>query len=133
MEETGGLERQAFKLSWYRNSSEGDELNSIIAKFWRSGDGEKRKIHWLSWNKFCQPKRGMEFAYETRFVGSSLHWAQILLIAGAVSLKLEQCLSTGPVGSWVMARQFQCGGIGGFQGPKLSVCSPLPHMILSKI
>lgn len=34
-----------------------DELNSIIARFWRSGDGEKRKIHWLSWNKLCQPKR----------------------------------------------------------------------------
>lgn len=32
------------------------ELNGIIAKFWWGSGGEKKGIHWLSWDKFCSPK-----------------------------------------------------------------------------
>ncbi|XP_021823769.1 uncharacterized protein LOC110765025 [Prunus avium] len=33
-----------------------DELNSVVAKFWWSGDKDKRKIHWLPWKKLCNYK-----------------------------------------------------------------------------
>ncbi|BFG14167.1 hypothetical protein CerSpe_004410 [Prunus speciosa] len=33
-----------------------DDLNSAVAKFWWSGDKDKRKIHWLPWKKLCNFK-----------------------------------------------------------------------------
>ncbi|BFG40546.1 hypothetical protein CerSpe_268200 [Prunus speciosa] len=40
-----------------------DELNSLIAKFWWSGDRSKRKIHWLCWQNLCKAKKegGLDF------------------------------------------------------------------------
>lgn len=33
------------------------ELESIIASFWWGQQDEERKIHWVSWKKFCLPKK----------------------------------------------------------------------------
>ena len=32
------------------------EINSAMARFWWGGRGDARGIHWLSWEKLCQPK-----------------------------------------------------------------------------
>ncbi|BFG35644.1 hypothetical protein CerSpe_219180 [Prunus speciosa] len=33
-----------------------DDLNRLIADFWWNGNSGDRKIHWLAWDKLCQPK-----------------------------------------------------------------------------
>ncbi|CAL8169219.1 unnamed protein product [Prunus armeniaca] len=33
-----------------------DDLNRLIADFWWNGNNGDRKIHWLAWDKLCQPK-----------------------------------------------------------------------------
>ncbi|XP_024200592.1 uncharacterized protein LOC112203927 [Rosa chinensis] len=40
-----------------------DSLHQKCAKFWWGSKGENRKIHWLSWDRLCQPKEasGMGF------------------------------------------------------------------------
>ncbi|XP_062012636.1 uncharacterized protein LOC133729168 [Rosa rugosa] len=40
-----------------------DTLHQKCDKFWWGSKGDQRKIHWLSWDKLCQPKenRGMGF------------------------------------------------------------------------
>ncbi|XP_024196088.1 uncharacterized protein LOC112199282 [Rosa chinensis] len=40
-----------------------DSLHQKCAKFWWGSKGENRKIHWLSWDRLCQPKEasGMSF------------------------------------------------------------------------
>ena len=32
------------------------EIETLIRKFWWGYRGEQRKIHWISWEKLCQPK-----------------------------------------------------------------------------
>ena len=32
------------------------ELEGLMAKFWRGDQSDARKIHWVSWEKMCQPK-----------------------------------------------------------------------------
>ena len=40
-----------------------DELTSMIRNFWWGQKGEEKKMAWLSWDKFCEPKErgGMGF------------------------------------------------------------------------
>lgn len=39
------------------------ELNSLMARFWWGSQGDKKTIHWLSWETLCQPKKkgGLNF------------------------------------------------------------------------
>ena len=41
----------------------GDELNSMVGKFWWGQKNEERKMAWMSWEKLCTPKAsgGMGF------------------------------------------------------------------------
>lgn len=50
------------------------EIESIIRKFWCGYRGEQRKIHWMSWEKLCQPKSegGMGFKELGKFNDSLL-------------------------------------------------------------
>ncbi|CAL9021650.1 unnamed protein product [Prunus brigantina] len=40
-----------------------DDIQQVMAKYWWGGNEDKRKIHWMSWNRLCKPKRegGMGF------------------------------------------------------------------------
>lgn len=33
-----------------------DEINRTCARFWWGSSSNKKKIHWLSWNKMCMSK-----------------------------------------------------------------------------
>ena len=40
-----------------------DDIESMIRKFWWGQRGDRRKIHWVSWEVLCKPKAegGMDF------------------------------------------------------------------------
>ena len=50
------------------------EIETLIRKFWWEYRGEQRKIHWVSWEKMCQPKGegGMGFRELSKFNDSLL-------------------------------------------------------------
>lgn len=33
-----------------------DELNQMVAQYWRGREHGKRKIHWMKWSKLCKPE-----------------------------------------------------------------------------
>ena len=54
------------------------EINSAMARFWWGGRGDTRCMHWLSWEKLCNPKNmgGMGFkdleAFNNALLGKKL-------------------------------------------------------------
>ena len=45
------------------------DIESLIRRFWWGQRGDQRKIHWLKWEKLCQPKgmRGLGFRELQKF------------------------------------------------------------------
>lgn len=45
------------------------DIETLIRKFWWKYKGEQRKIHWINWDKLCQPKNegGMGFKELSKF------------------------------------------------------------------
>ena len=33
-----------------------DDINSVLAKYWWGQTRNEKKIHWINWNKLCNPK-----------------------------------------------------------------------------
>ena len=50
------------------------EIETLIRRFWWGYRGEQRKIHWISWERLCQPKNkgGMGFKELSKFNDSLL-------------------------------------------------------------
>ncbi|XP_030929772.1 uncharacterized protein LOC115955672 [Quercus lobata] len=50
------------------------EIETLIRKFWWGYRGDQKKIHWISWEKLCQPKKegGMGFKELIKFNDSML-------------------------------------------------------------
>lgn len=42
-----------------------DNINSLLAKYWRGQTKEERKIHWINWKKLCTQKKEGEWAFVT--------------------------------------------------------------------